>query len=429
MSAGPILIFDKSLLEALSPDEAVWLGQFYRVNMTPLFFVETLADLEKEVDRGRTPEQVVGRLAEKTSVMGADPNVHHSRLCAADLMGHRVEMRNFVVRDRGRSVQKGDQKGVIFDESEESKALARWRAGRFLDVERQHAKAWRAALANLDLDATAEQFKPLVQGETRPRNLADIKRFADGVMNDPELSERTLGAALQTLGVPYELWPAIFERWKAEEKPILPAFAPYAAHVMTVDLFFALAIAAGFIAKERASNKADIAYLYYLPFCMVFASMDKLHARTVTPFLKGQQQFVWGADLKADLKRIDEHYSALPEETKARGVMSFAHAPPMEGDFLTTRLWDEFMAPHWRKPRESRLEAAADPFRREQVEKALGELNEQLKAAAPADREVRVKDADFVIIESKVPQRLGKWAIVPPEATTKNDEAPNSESQ
>jgi hypothetical protein len=338
VSAGPILIFDKSLLEALSPDEAVWLAQFYRVNMTPLFFVETLADLEKQVQGGRSPEQVVGRLAEKTTLMGADPNVYHSRLCAGDLMGHQVEMRNFVVRGRGRAVQKGEQKGVIFDESEESKALARWRAGRFLDVERQHARAWRAALANLDLDATAEQFKPLVQGETRPKNLAEIRRFAYGVMNDPDLSERTLGATLQTLGVPYELWPAIFDRWKANGKPILPAFAPYAAHAMTVDLFFALAIAAGLIAKERPSNKVDMAYLYYLPFCMVFASMDKLHARTVPLFLTGKQQFIWGADLKTELKRLDEHYSAFPEETKARGVMSFAHAPPTEGDFLTTRL-------------------------------------------------------------------------------------------
>jgi hypothetical protein len=40
MSAGPILIFDKSLMEMLSPDEAVWLGQFYRVNIVPVFLVE-----------------------------------------------------------------------------------------------------------------------------------------------------------------------------------------------------------------------------------------------------------------------------------------------------------------------------------------------------------------------------------------------------
>lgn len=185
---------------------------------------------------------------------------------------------------------------------------------------------------------------------------------------------------------------------------------------MTVDLFFALAIAAGFIAKERPSNKADIAYLYYLPFCMVFASKDKLHARTVPLFLKGKQQFLWAADLKEELKRLDEHYSAFPEDVKARGVMSFAHVPPTEGDFLTTRLWDEFMSPIWRKPREPRPDPDADPAERERVERTLRELNEKLKSSTPAAREVHVEGADFVIVQSAVPARLGMWRIVPPEA-------------
>ena len=47
---GPILLFDKSALQSLSVDEAVWLDTFYYPVITPLFFVETLADLEKEVD-------------------------------------------------------------------------------------------------------------------------------------------------------------------------------------------------------------------------------------------------------------------------------------------------------------------------------------------------------------------------------------------
>jgi hypothetical protein len=59
---GPIIIFDQSVLESLNPDEAVWLDHFYLANITPLFFIETLADLEKEVRKGRTPEQVVGSL-------------------------------------------------------------------------------------------------------------------------------------------------------------------------------------------------------------------------------------------------------------------------------------------------------------------------------------------------------------------------------
>jgi hypothetical protein len=47
MSQGPSLIFDKSSLESLNLDEAALLDHFYRSNITPLFFVECLADLEK----------------------------------------------------------------------------------------------------------------------------------------------------------------------------------------------------------------------------------------------------------------------------------------------------------------------------------------------------------------------------------------------
>jgi hypothetical protein len=186
---------------------------------------------------------------------------------------------------------------------------------------------------------------------------------------------------------------------------------------MTVDLFFSLAIAAGFIAKERPSNKADIAYLYYHAF-LHGVRIDGQTARpNRAPIPQRQATIHLGGRSEGELKRLDEYYTALPEETKARGVMSFAHCPPTEGDFLTTRLWDEFMAPHWRTPKERRPGAAADPAERERMEKAFVELNDQLKSAGPADREVTLTEADFVIVESKVfPRKLGKWAIVPPEA-------------
>jgi hypothetical protein len=48
MPQGPILIFDKSTLESLSVDEAVLMDNFYLSNITPIFFVECLADLEKK---------------------------------------------------------------------------------------------------------------------------------------------------------------------------------------------------------------------------------------------------------------------------------------------------------------------------------------------------------------------------------------------
>ncbi len=44
-----------------------------------LFYVETLADLNKQMRAGRTPEQVVGNIAFKTPVIASELNVHHSR--------------------------------------------------------------------------------------------------------------------------------------------------------------------------------------------------------------------------------------------------------------------------------------------------------------------------------------------------------------
>jgi hypothetical protein len=124
MGVGPILLFDKSTLQSLSVDEAVWLDTFYAPNITPLFFVETLADLEKEVGRGRTPEQVVGNLAEKTPIDGK-PNVFHETLCLSELLGHPIEMRGVPVIAGGRSFVSGKRRGVVFDQPPEIGALQR----------------------------------------------------------------------------------------------------------------------------------------------------------------------------------------------------------------------------------------------------------------------------------------------------------------
>jgi len=49
---GPIVLFDKSILQTLTTDESVWFDAFYLPSMTPLFFVETLAALEKAMKGG-----------------------------------------------------------------------------------------------------------------------------------------------------------------------------------------------------------------------------------------------------------------------------------------------------------------------------------------------------------------------------------------
>ena len=105
MAMGPILIFDKSTLQGLNPDEAVWLDNFFMTNITPLFYIETLADLTMEVRKGKTPEQVVGEIAYKTPDMQCHPNVHHMALVWGELMGKgKIEMVGFPILGKGQPV-------------------------------------------------------------------------------------------------------------------------------------------------------------------------------------------------------------------------------------------------------------------------------------------------------------------------------------
>lgn len=340
MSVGPITIFDKSALQALSLDEAVWLDTFYLTNITPLFFVETLADLEKIDSKRRAPEDVVGDLAAKTP-LGGRPNVHHATLCEGELLGYHLEMRGVPVLGPGEPVATPTQTGIVFSQPPEAEAFERWQRGEFLETERRFARRWRRMLSGIDLQAVYERHRP--EPDARLRDLPAAKEAAERFVRKDGRRFEMLNLAMDAIGSPPSVRRAVITRWKRLGGQRLHDFAPYTAHVMTVDLFFNLAIGSDLIGRQRASNKVDLAYLYYLPFCMVFVSNDRLHERCVPCFLNDRQLFLSGRELKADLAKLDAHYSAFPADVRDRGIMTFAHNPPVEGDFLTTRLWDRFL--------------------------------------------------------------------------------------
>lgn len=407
---GPVTIFDKSALQSLNMDEAVWFDAFFLVNVTPLFYVETLADLEKA--EGKTPEDVVGMLAAKTPD-GAYPNVHHRSLIAAELQGQEIEMSGRVMVGHGDMKKAPDGSlGIHIDEFPEGAALLRWKNSEFLEIERDAAKGWRAELAEHDPDRIIGVVKNVFPTDTRFADLEALKEAIDALCESDQWEIVSL--ALDILDVPPASQRLVLKRWVAAGMPTLASFAPYTTHVFKVDLLYYLGIHHGLIGGHRASNKADMAYLYYLPFAMVFASGDKLHRRTAPIFLRSEQTFLRADDLKAALHEIDEHYDQLPDETKELGVLKFAHFPPSEMDNAVTRLWDQHW-PEWReaaKEHETRLGQPRDePRDRETV----AEMRSRIEAAQPAvGDEARLDGdaADYVIIRRQVPVQKGKWRMV-----------------
>jgi hypothetical protein len=337
---GPTALFDKSFLQSLTVDESVLFDHFFTPVICPLFYVETLADLEKAVRQGRSPEQEVRIIAQKTPEMHGTPCVHNTDLCISDLMRRSVPMNGQIPVAGGKPVRVEGRSGVVFEETPEAEAFRRWQAGEFLEVERRFAKEWRKALNSVDLMTVAAGMRALGVNPQTCKSLEQAKALADDFVRRKDGSPDRMKFALLTLGLPREWERIIAEQWNNCGSPPLGQYAPFAAHVLTVELFFQIALGAGLIGTADVANRTDVAYLWYLPLCMVLVSSDKLHQRIAPHFLRADQSFVWGLDLKADLGRLVERYQAMPPEEQEKGLMKFALFPPQDGECLVTKIWN-----------------------------------------------------------------------------------------
>ncbi len=207
------------------------------------------------------------------------------------------------------------------------------------------------------------------------------------------------------LGVPRHYHQQIFERWKVSGYPDISKFAPYAQYILEIDIFFYIAAASSLIAKERVSNKIDLAYLYYLPFCTVFVSSDKLHKRCAPLFLRSNQRFIWGHELKKGLKQLDKYYDDYPDSEKEKGLFHFANRPPGEKGYYVSGIWDQ-LSPGWRDRYQPEL-----PLTQDVNDNLVAQLN-AVADATPLDAEAVDFDTanpESMVLRRKIRPRRGKW--------------------
>jgi hypothetical protein len=400
---GPYLIFDKSSLESLNFDEAVMLDNFYSSVITPIFFVECLADLEKQMRSNSTPEQLVGSLANRTPEDGT-LTIHHLDVLRFELAGEfsMVRLRGGPFIAGGRSVQLGESKGMMFLPTKEQEAMQRWMAREFLEAERNYAKLWRRALMGIDLDAMSKSaMAELGPHWRKSKTLPDAREMAD-VLIDHMDPEWLLGFGIDLLGVS-ELKEQVITKWVARRRPPIRDCFPYFTFMLSINIFFYLVLPTQLLSNVKTSHQIDLAYLYYLPFCSVFTSKDNFHAQIVPLFLNEGQTFVNGIELKNDLKKLVERYLALDEAEFNMGMDHYAKYPPDDTSFLTTQLWDKH-TPKWRNaPAPVKLNEQLQGALREAVKK-LGESSE-----VPPHNLGSVVDLDYVKMEHKIHLRRGKW--------------------
>lgn len=405
MAQGPILIFDKSTIQTLTVDESVLLDNFYMSNITPVFFAECLADLERDMGKMKgTPESLVGALAARTPDLQACGNVFHMRILEGELMGKfdLSQVRFRPLRDRGQPVTTGDSKGILFRASEEEEAVRRWAERDFLALERQVAKQWRRMIDSIDLKAMSANTLRDIGPWRKATSLEDAKVLTETIIDCME-QEWLLRFGLHALGFA-EATDWVVNRWLTDRRKPLRNYLPYFIHILSINIFFALVLPTNLLRRVKPSHGIDLAYLYYLPFCMVFTSRDKFHVQVAPLFMDPFQTFVHGDDLKADLRRLHEMYQQLPQEELDKGLIGFAPHPPEDPSFLTTWLWDKYL-PKWREPHPTFAELPKS------ILDAIDQMGKNFMDATrtEAHAEDDVDKLDFVTVSKKVSTKKGSY--------------------
>ena len=225
-------------------------------------------------------------------------------------------------------------------------------------------------------------------------------------------NENLMKFALIHLNVPANLFDDIIKRWKISGCSFIGDYAPYASYVLQIQLFYRIGLVHRLFSTSRkqSTNMIDLAYLFYLPFCMIFISNDKFHLKCAPLFTRENQGVVNGIDLKKGLKVVDEYYDTFPTEAKEWGIMRFAPHPPVDCDNYVSKLWDNFL-PGWRK-RAGGLVTPAPKIDKELKGKTDG-LIEAKPILETKSVHQKTHNPDFMVVERMVQKRRGKWWQIP----------------
>lgn len=367
---GPAILIDKSTFQSLSEREVFYLQSYYHVVYCPTLFYEILGDLKKYDDE-ESSKREIGKVSYKINAFSACFTTDIRELLIGNLLGHIVSMDGRPVLSGGKEVIDGEGKrGVYFDEQPEYVALRRWTDGNFSEAEKMWAGNWRNSIGDVDLNIAKINAKYMQQLE----NIGELRQYTSNVIEQQDYQDDFLRFLLNRVGLDQKIRDQVFDRWLKHRMPKIKDFAPYAYYCLTVYLSFYIGIAKNLIGT-KPSNIVDLEYVLYMPFCKVFASTDKFHRDFSQIFLADGQDFVWGDDLKSDLKSFCKYWQEQGDKKRIDYGKKYGDYPPEIPGSLTCELWKKHYGA--RSKRFGKIELT--PEREEQILKKIKPIIDNLK--------------------------------------------------
>ena len=372
------ITIDKSTFQMLNYAELMRLSSYYKHNIAPVLVMEIMGDIKKETLEGKTPsEDRVKDFAKKLFPVKSIINSYYRNLVKAELLGNLTSFDGRPNVDVGKIVQADDgSKGYVLQETDEEKSIYKWKEGNFSEADKELSELWRTLTTQEDLLKNLQKILKTKKTDEKIRNLVELNEKVESVLSNYDLQEGFLFFMIDNYGEGEIDGAEVFKKYCVAGRPLIREYMPYVSHCLKVDLLFHYGLKYELIGT-RPTNRVDLEYLYYLPFCNIFTSNDKLHKQLAPLLIRKEQKFIIGQDLKDDFKLIVEHL----EEGGIGLKQKHSNEPPIIEESLTFQLWKEFFG----YPESSNLN-------REMSEKDMEYMKQQMDKF---ERAARGEEVDF----------------------------------
>jgi hypothetical protein len=298
---GPTLLLDKSAFQALSREEMNLVGRYFLWNRIRILFWEILGDLHKQT-KIDSPRKESSILADKVNIVDSIENVDASVLCQGNLYGAEVIMDGRPIENASCHNIDGHLCGYV-DEVPFCNLIHRWQRGEFTEDDALLAGIWKKDIKYLDPNGYREWLLKYHIIIPRCNSLSELHLEIENLVRNIHIQNAFLDMLMIHFGFDANTRNEIRSRVNNDRYPF-QVMAPYAFYCLRVFALFLGGIVCD-LTTRRMTDRIDLEYLFYLPFCNVFSSNDTFHKKLAPLLMKADQIFLSGDDLRCALKEME----------------------------------------------------------------------------------------------------------------------------
>lgn len=335
----PQIILDKSVFQELGIPEFTPFDRHFKFVITPILLSEILGDVASDV---RDP---AGKVANFAGRFGLSSVVchHHEDLVLSSLLGNSPPMNGRAVPVNMLPVETEDGAfGYQVVHSAEEDSLQRWEGKVFLPEEIAWAERWRKRVRVISTNLYVKTLARAGVTVQKPKDLDHLRSMVEEILGNPAAQGKLLYLVFREFNLPQDRQATIIKKWFATKRPLLEAFAPYAAFCIKANMLLAIGgLNVDVLGKKHEHDLRDLEYCYYLPFCEVFATSDRKHRKLVQLLLRKDQMLV-GGELKLDLQRLAAEWNRMTAQEKTAHHLNHWFRPKPQQESIVCQIWERF---------------------------------------------------------------------------------------